>query len=294
MKPMTRRRFLKLAGRGAAGGLLFAQGGWLTASRGRPPSVLAVARGTDYGRLLTDALTALGGATVLARSGDHVVLKPTAAWNRPPHLAANTHPLVVQALAALCMEAGARSVTVFDRTTYRANLCYSTSGLAGALAQLRAPQVRLVALSPADFVAARDGTGQLCRYAVDADRLVNVPQAKHHIQRTLALGVTNLLGAVGGGEPLRDEFLVWALEQLRPQLTVLDATRLLVRNGPAGGDPADVERRDTLVVSRDPLAVDAYGCGLFGRDWRELAYLPLAARAGLGEPDLRHVRVLEG
>ena len=293
MQSMTRRDFLKLSGWTTLGAALAAPGGLLAASWARPAGEVAVAQGTDYMRMLSAALEMLGGAQYLARPGDHVVLKPTAAWNRPPHLAANTNPLVVQALACLCLDAGARTVTIFDRTSFRADLCYINSGLAGVLKALRAPQVRLVTLTPADFVAAPDGMGRLCRYVLEADRLVNVPQAKHHARRGLALGAANLLGAVGGGAPLSDDFLVWSLDNLRPDLTVLDATRLLLRNGPAGGAPADVEQRDTLVVSRDPLAVDAFGCRLFGRHWRDLAYLPLAAEAGLGEPDLRWARVRE-
>jgi uncharacterized protein (DUF362 family) len=293
MQPITRREFLKLSETAALGAAL-ATNVALFAQTGSPSTTkVALAKGTDYVRILIAALDKLGGAQYLARSGDCVVLKPTAAWNRPPELAANTNPLVVQALARLCVDAGARTVTVFDRTSFRADLCYHVSGLTSALTELRAAQVRLVTLTPADFVAVPGTNGRLCRYAVEADRFVNVPQAKHHARRGLSLGAANLLGAVGGGVPLSDEFLVWTLRQLRPSLTVLDATRLLLRNGPAGGDAADVEQRDTLLAGRDALAVDSVGCGLFGRKWQEFAYFRLAVEAKLGEPDLRRINILE-
>jgi uncharacterized protein (DUF362 family) len=208
-------------------------------------------------------------------------------------LAANTNPFVVQALARLCLDAGARTVTIFDRTSFRADLCYAISGLASAVAQLRAPQVRLVTLTPQDFIASGSSGARVCRLALEADRFINVPQAKHHAQRGVALGAANLLGAVSGSAPLEDRFLVWCLAQLRPSLTVLDATRVLMRNGPAGGSPLDVEYRQTLAVSTDPLAADAYGCRLLGRDWREVRYLQLGAEAGLGQPDLNRVQIKE-
>lgn len=293
MQAISRRRFLELSMQVTLAGALAAVAGAPAGVPARPASPLAVAHGADYGDLLERALEVLGGASSLARPGERIVLKPTAAWNRPPALAANTHPLLVQALARLCLDAGAREVIVFDRTSFRAEICYQKCGLMAALRALHSSRVRLVVLTAADLVPSADGIGLLCRHALDADRLVNVPQAKHHARRGLALGAANLLGAVGGGQPLRDEFLVWSLLQLRPALTVLDASRLLLRNGPAGGNLADVERRDTLVASTDPLAVDAYGCSLFGRDWRELGYLPLAARAGLGQPELHPERVRE-
>jgi uncharacterized protein (DUF362 family) len=259
----------------------------------RHNAAVAVARGTDYERLLTTALEKLGGASSLARPGEHVALKPTAAWNRAPHLAANTNPLVVQTLVRLCLDAGARSVTVFDRTSFRADLCYNVSGLTSALARFRPPQVRLVTLAATDFAPSAEKAVKLCRLALEADRIINVPQAKHHALRGVALGAANLLGAVSGSAPLEDRFLVWCLARLRPSLTVLDATRVLMRNGPAGGSPLDVEYRQTLAVSTDPLAADAYGCRLLGRDWREVRYLQLGAEAGLGQPDLNRVQIKE-
>jgi len=290
MKSITRRDFLKVSGATTLGTALMARSAMAAAS---PSAVVAVARGTDYERLLAAALERLGAAPSLARPGEHVVLKPTAAWNRAPHLAANTNPFVVLALVRLCLDAGARSVTVFDRTSFRADLCYNVSGLTGALAGFRPPQVRLVELAAADFVPSGEKGVKLCRYAIEADRFINVPQAKHHALRGVALGAANLLGAVSGGAPLKDDFLVWSLHRLKPSLTVLDATRLLVRNGPAGGAPSDVEYPKTLAVGRDPLAVDAFGCGLLARDWREFNYLRLGAAAGLGQMNLDRVQVKE-
>jgi uncharacterized protein (DUF362 family) len=293
MQTITRRDFLKVSATTTLGAALATPSAWLAASKAPDGTVVAVARGTDYEPLLVAALEKNGGAPCLARRGERVVLKPTAAWNRAPHLAANTNPFVVQALARLCLDAGARTVTIFDRTSFRADLCYSISGLTGALAQFRPPQVRLITLTAADFVPAGESGTRLCRHALEADRFINVPQAKHHAFRGVALGAANLLGAVSGGAPLNDDFLVWSLRRLKPSLTVLDATRLLVRNGPAGGAPSDVEYRKTLAMSRDPLAVDAFGCGLLGRDWREFNYLRLGAEAGLGEPDLSRTTVVE-
>jgi uncharacterized protein (DUF362 family) len=293
MKQITRRHFLDLSTRCAVGTSVVLHHRLGSAAAAPLRAEVIVAKGVECETSLTAALEALGGARCLARPGERVVLKPTVAWNRPPHLAANTNPFVVQALARLCLDAGARTVTVFDRTSFRADVCYAISGLAGAVAQLRAPQVRLVTLTPQDFIALDSSGERVCRYAIEADRFINVPQAKHHALRGVALGAANLLGAVSGSAPLEERFLVWCLAQLRPSLTVLDATRILVRNGPAGGNPLDVEYRQTLAVSTDPLAADAYGCRLLGRDWRQFNYLRLGSEAGLGQANLDRVQIKE-
>jgi uncharacterized protein (DUF362 family) len=44
---------------------------------------------------------------------------------------------------------------------------------------------------------------------------------------------------------------------VKPQLTVIDATRILVRNGPTGGNLNDVKQMDTIIASADVVARDA-------------------------------------
>ena len=53
--------------------------------------------------------------------------------------------------------------------------------------------------------------------------------------------------------------------KLKPDLTVLDAIRILVRNGPTGGSLSDVKREDIVIASKDWVAVDAYATRLFGK-----------------------------
>ena len=77
----------------------------------------------------------------------------------------------------------------------------------------------------------------------------------------------------------------------KPQLTVLDAYRILVRNGPQGGRVSDTELRKTVIAGTDPVAVDAFGASLFAVEPRELPYLRLARDRGLGEFDLGKVRI---
>jgi len=71
----------------------------------------------------------------------------------------------------------------------------------------------------------------------------------------------------------------------------MDAYRVLVRNGPTGGDVDDVEAKRTIVASVDPVAVDAYAA----QAWWNLAaprvrYLRLAEERGLGKMDFASLR----
>jgi uncharacterized protein (DUF362 family) len=79
-----------------------------------------------------------------------------------------------------------------------------------------------------------------------------------------------------------DEGIAALAATFRPALTVLDATRVMIRNGPQGGALADVEQRDLVGASTDPVAADVWAIGLLGRTIEEIPYVEAAARAGLG------------
>ena len=78
----------------------------------------------------------------------------------------------------------------------------------------------------------------------------------------------------------------------KPRLTVLDAYRILVRNGPQGGRISDTELRKTVVAGTDPVAVDAFGrLVLRGRAPRAALSRPWPASGAWARFDLGKVRI---
>ena len=59
----------------------------------------------------------------------------------------------------------------------------------------------------------------------------------------------------------------------------------MMSNGPTGGSISDLRQTDTLIVSCDQVAADAYGASLLGMNISDLPYLTLAEQAGLGTSD---------
>ena len=53
---------------------------------------LVVVRGKDAEKIVRAAIDRLGGMRRFVKSGDKVLLKPNAAWDRQPEQAANTNP----------------------------------------------------------------------------------------------------------------------------------------------------------------------------------------------------------
>ncbi len=77
----------------------------------------------------------------------------------------------------------------------------------------------------------------------------------------------------------------------KPILTVLDAFRMLIRNGPQGGRLSDVKLQKNLVAGVDYVAVDAMGTSFFGIKPEEMPYLQLAHQKGFGKIELEKLNI---
>jgi uncharacterized protein (DUF362 family) len=105
----------------------------------------------------------------------------------------------------------------------------------------------------------------------------------------------NWYGILGGARHRLHQRIHESLADLagfmRPTLTIIDAYRVLLRNGPSGGNLQDVAPKKTLIAGTDPVALDAWAAKAFwDLDERQLRYLTLARDRGLGTPDFATLR----
>ena len=267
-------------------------------------SVLAVATGKDYAALVEQVLKPLGGMAAFVHKGDRVVVKPNIGWDRTPEQGANSHPDVVKAVVQHCLDAGAKRVLVFDRTVNDARRCYATSGIQAAVESIGDSRAQCVfaddkTLVPVDIENAKS-IKQFKFYKnalqTECDCYINLPIAKHHCLSKLTIGMKNVMGVIGGNRGEIHKGIHQRIADLnlvvRPKLTLIDATRILLRNGPTGGKLEDVKVLDTLVASADPVAADAYATTLFGMKPEDLGSTVAAAKLGLGEMDLAKVKIV--
>jgi uncharacterized protein (DUF362 family) len=258
---------------------------------------LAMVEGESPAAITREALSLIGGMKAFVGKGDKVVIKPNIGWDRTPEMAACTNPEVVKTLVELVLDAGAKKAIVIDNTTNQAKRCYVRSGIQEAVKQAGGDilfvddyRIKKMALK-----------GELLKEwevlldVIESDKIINVPIAKHHSLCRLTLGAKNWLGATGGARNQFHQDLDKAVVDLaaffKPRLTVLDAYRILVRNGPQGGRISDTELRKAVIAGTDPVAVDALAASFFDVAPRDLPYLGLARERGLGEFDLGKVRL---
>ncbi len=234
---------------------------------------------------------AAGGMGQFVSKGDVVVIKPNISWARPPHMAATTNPEVLQAVIELCQEAGAKKVRIADNTIDNAQFCFSVSGAKAVSKKTGADLVYPGSSLMREMKLQGDrlDVWPVFLPVVEADKVINLPVAKHHILSSLTLGMKNWFGAVGGrrGTLHRDIHpnIVDLAQFFNPTLTLIDATRIMTRNGPSGGSTSDVAKKNTLILSDDPVAADAKASLLFGKRPKDIGYIRLAEKRGLGTQD---------
>jgi uncharacterized protein (DUF362 family) len=256
-------------------------------------SALAAAKDPDRARSFQAALATLGGMEAFVRPGERVLVKVNAAFASPPALGATTHPTLVTAVVQACLRAGASRVTVVDWPVNDPTSCFTLSGIGEAATRAGAT---LAIPTRADFApytlrgarVLRDWPLLLSALR-EADRVLGVAPVKDHFIAGASLSVKNWYGFLGGS---RNRFhqdihalLVDLAALIRPTLVVLDGTTPMLRNGPTGGAPSDLGRRDLMIVSTDPIAADALALALLDKDAREMPYLQRAQALGLGTTD---------
>lgn len=239
--------------------------------------------------LARQALENLGGIRRFIRSGDTVAIKPNIAWDRTPEQAANTNPELVAEVVRQCWAAGAKRVIVTDVPCNEPRRCFLRSGIQAAAraegAEIILPDQQL--FREVDMAGVALKNWPVFGPFLDADKVINLPIAKQHGLVGVTLGMKNWYGILGGERNRLHQQIHQSLVDLAnfmlPTLTILDCYRVLLRNGPTGGNLEDVAIKKTLVAGTDPVAIDAYVAKAYWNlDPEHLPYLTMAAARGLG------------
>lgn len=298
---ITRRKFLKTAVTGMALGL------------GGRPSFLEAKEDYDLVAISGEpvaatrkALEAMGGISRFVKKGQRVVLKPNMSFSRTPDFSATTHPLVVATAAQACIEAGAQQVLILDHTLQRAEFCLERTGIRDACKNI--PGVHVLALQEKKFfheIKIPQGKVlervEVMKEILDSQVLINIPVAKSHSATGVSLGMKGLMGMIWDRESFHSQYNInQAIADLatviKPQLTILDATRALASGGPGG--PGEVKKPNLVIAGIDPVAVDSYGVTVvpwYGQNFkgRQVEHLLVAYQRGLGKIDIDQLKILK-
>ena len=258
-----------------------------------PVKKMSIVRGENRGATLRMALKSLGGIETFIKKGDRVLLKVNAAFASPAMLSATTHPAIITEMTQLCFRAGAASVVVTDNPINDPASCFALTGIADAArsAGARVLLPRNDLFSPMTVKDAKliRNWPVLYKPFTDITKVIGMAPLKDHHRSGASMIMKNWYGLLGGRRNIFHQDIHSIIMELammvNPSLVILDATTSMMRNGPTGGSLSDLKNTNTMIVSTDQVAADAFGASLLGKSLDELPFIGKAEAAGIGTAD---------
>jgi len=302
---MKRRAFIKTtmgAGVAASAAVAFGNINHLFAGPLGSPEIpydLVAVRNGEPDLMFDKAIESLGGMETFVKQGQKVVVKPNIGWDVVPERAGNTNPILIKQIVKHCFDAGAKEVYVFDNTCDEWNKCYKTSGIEDLAKEAGAKLVPGNSENYYKEVAIDKGirlkTAKVHELILESDVFINVPALKHHSSADLSIAMKNLMGVVW-------DRMYWHRNDLhqciadystfrQPDLNVIDAYRVMMKNGPRGVSLNDVVTYKTQILSADIVAADAAAAKVFGSEPEDIDYIVKGAELGAGTYDLENLNI---
>ncbi|HID32754.1 MAG TPA: DUF362 domain-containing protein [bacterium (Candidatus Stahlbacteria)] len=247
----------------------------------------------------------LGGIERFVKKGMMVLIKPNLSFSAPPEWGVTTSPEVIRALSEILIQAGAKKVIIADHTIRSPGACFDKTKVRDAIKGLDSVVLKDLN-SRRDYEKIQlDGRVlkeiEIAKLVRRVDLFINLAQAKCHSATGVSLGMKGLMGLIWDRGYLHARVnLHQAIADLglvlKPTLTVVDATRVLLTKGPSG--PGRIARPGEIIIGTDPVAVDSvtvsryrwYGRSFQGSDVRHLVF---AYELGLGEVDIKRIDIKE-
>ncbi|MGL4208415.1 MAG: DUF362 domain-containing protein, partial [Candidatus Adiutrix sp.] len=232
------------------------------------------------------------------------IIKPNMSFAQPIERGTNTHPEVVKTLVTMCLEAGASRIRVLDHSLQNPERSLELSGIREACDSVETGICRhLMAASFYQEIelpkAVEMKTNAIMREVLEADVLIAVPAAKSHSSTGVSLSLKGQMGLIFDRGIMHyryslDQAIVDLNFKIKPDLAVIDATRVLSTGGPGG--PGLVLTPGEIIASADPVAADAMASASYewyGRTMqpRQVGHIRLAAEMGLGRIDIENLNV---
>ena len=275
----------------------------LMAGRPLPPAAnydLIAVMGGEPAAMFDMGIQALGGMGSFVSKGQKVLVKPNIGWDVVPEKGGNTNPALVRRIIEHCLRAGAKEVYVFDNTCDNWIKCYKNSGIEQAV---KAAGAKIVPGNSESYYqevtinnAKKLNKTKVHELVLSSDVFINVPILKHHSSARMTGALKNMMGVVWDrgywhSNNLNQCIADYALFAKKPQLNVMDAYNVMMRNGPRGVSVADLSNMKSLMISTDWVAIDAAGAKMMGMEPSSIEHIALAAGMGLGKMDLSTMNI---
>ncbi len=288
-----------------------------------PKPLLVVVEGKDINEMLSTGLEALGGFKDLVRR-KNLVIKPNVTWSQPYPVTSD--PALLGSLCEISKGAQCGKIIICDGPSSKGLHAHYIFSKLGYFELKKKHRIEVKCIDPvrkSDFVKVIndrwkiDQTLLISRFAHNADVIINAPVLKRHHAADFTCSLKNNFGCVYDtfrmyahgylsagderGQMKFDRALAEIADAVRPDLTIVDARHILIKEGPSLKGKAEVRKGiNKLVISRDMVAIDSYCSKLmekydstFNSEHRVSRQIQYAEELGLGVGDLDKVEIRE-
>lgn len=303
---MKRRDFFKKSVEaGIAAGIVFKLGNNNRLWAKTPVTIqdqydLVAIKGGDPGAMFDRGIVEFGGMKTFVKPNQTVVVKPNIGWDTTPERAADTNPGLIKRIVEHCLQAGAKEVYVFDNTINNWSRSYKNSGIEKAVKDARGKLVPANTENYYQEVTIPKGkrlkTTKVHELILEADVFINVPVLKSHSSTRVSIALKNLMGIVWDRRYWHRNDLNQCIADFgtfhrKPDLNVVDAYNVIMRNGPRGVSKSDVTNMKAQILSTNMVIADAAATKMFGKDPDTIAYLRIADEMGVGTRNLEGLSI---
>jgi len=261
---------------------------------------LVAIKGGKADAMFDRGIKVLGGMGRFVKKGQTVVVKPNIGWSVEPDRAATTNPLLIKRIIEHCYQAGAKTVYVFDNTCDNWIKCYQESGIEKAAKEANAKVAPANSESYFQEVTIPGAkvlkSAKVHELILESDVFINVPVLKNHGSADMTVSMKNLMGVVWDRRfwhrnDLHQCIADYCLYSKKPHLNIVDAYRVMLKNGPRGVSTNDVQLFQTQIISSDIVAADVAAVALFGKKAEDVKHISLASQMKIGEKDLSKLKI---
>ncbi len=260
---------------------------------------MSVITGESRTQTINKAIELLGGIDRFVKPGETVLLKPNIGFSSPPRICATSHPDIIGELTRLCYEnAKAKKVYITDNPINDAQSCFVNSQIAAAAekygAQLILPKKSLFTPVSLDGGKLIKNWPFLYEPLAKVDKVIGIAIVKDHARSGASMTMKNWYGLLGGGRNIFHTNINTIITELamlvKPTMVILDATEIMVANGPTGGSTSDLKRMNMMIAGCDQVAVDCFGATLLDLKATDLPYLLKAQELKIGTTDYQALK----
>lgn len=251
--------------------------------------------GTDYKAMTKRVLEAADLASDIGDMNKKIALKPNLVTAKAPSSGATTHSELLAGTVEYLQEHGFKNISIMEGSWVgdRTGEAFRAAGYDRVCERYHVPFVDL----QKDTWKEYDAKGmkiKLCDQAAAVDYMINLPVLKGHCQTTVTCALKNNKGTIPNSEKRR--FHTLGLHKPIAHLNTIARNDFILADNicgdldfEEGGNPVVMNR---ILGFKDPVLCDAFVCDCMGYSVKDVPYITMAEKLGIGSTDTAHANLI--